>query len=314
MTLRKTLAITIAIAATCCFAVSDKLVAATVPATAPIITYQAAGTFAATQTSGNDTLKLAGEPFSVSIAVSAGTAPYKHGPNWAAFDKLKLTGVVHSGLLGTQPVNIVSAESTIIQTIDPGKYDLFVMEAPVKVVGIQLTIKASIAMPLGTIAKPLLYPFKAVALTTTNATVTYSNGTDSTVLAIQSGNLTATIPSGGPASSAVVLHSNGAQAVTLHGDGTTSVRSVGAVPVDLGFSPDAVTLKFYASGVSNASEVHVQIAGEEVPVVYAGASGYFPGLDEIMVQVPRSLAGRGATDVTLAADGQTAEPVHIQIQ
>jgi len=112
----------------------------------------------------------------------------------------------------------------------------------------------------------------------------------------------------------VALHSAGAESVTLHGDGTTSVRSVGAAPVDLGISTDAVTLKFYAYGVSGASEVHVQIAGEEVPLLYAGASGYFPGLDEVMVRVPQSLAGRGATDVTLTADGQAANPVHIRIQ
>jgi len=144
--------------------------------------------------------------------------------------------------------------------------------------------------------------------------MTYSDGTSTTVLAIASGTLAATIPAGAPKAPAVVLHSNGAQAVTLHGDGTTSVRSIGAAPVDLGFSTDSVTLKFYANGVSTASDVHVQIAGEEVPVVYAGASGYFPGLDEFMVQAPQSLIGRGATTVSLTADGQTANPVHLHIQ
>jgi len=84
MTVLKTLPITFAVAAIGCFGVSNKLVAAT----APTITYTASGTFASTPTSGTDTLKLAGEPFSVSIAASSATAPFKTGSNWAAFDKL----------------------------------------------------------------------------------------------------------------------------------------------------------------------------------------------------------------------------------
>jgi uncharacterized protein (TIGR03437 family) len=310
MTLRKTLATTFAVAAIGCFTVSNKLTATT----APIVTYTASGTFASTATSGADTLKLAGEPFSVSISASTASEPYKHGQNWGAYDKLKLVGTVHSGLLGAEPVNIASSESTIIQALAPTQYDQFTMEAPVKVVGISLTIKAVIILPWGTIANPYLHPFSAVALAPGNATLTYSNGTDSTVLAIETGNLVATIPAGATAATPVTLHSAGIRAVTAHADGTASIHSVGSAPIDLGMSSDAVTLKFYAAGVSGASEVHVQIAGEEVPVSYAGASGYFPGLDEVMVQLPRSMAGRGATEVTLTADGQTAPPVHIHIQ
>ena len=64
MTLRKPLAkfSLIALAALCCFSISDKMAAGTKPETAPIITYAASGTFASTPTSGDDTLKLAGEP------------------------------------------------------------------------------------------------------------------------------------------------------------------------------------------------------------------------------------------------------------
>jgi hypothetical protein len=37
-------------------------------------------------------------------------------------------------------------------------------------------------------------------------------------------------------------------------------------------------------------------------------------LDEVTVDLPRSLAGTGDVDVVLTADGQTASPVHIHIQ
>jgi len=194
MRLPKTLAIAIALVGCC--AVPG------IAATAPIITYTATGTFASPATSGSDTLKLAGEPFAVTISVSADTAPFKHGPNWAAFDRLKLTGTVHSGLLGSTPVNIGSGEASIIQAFDPGQYDLFIMEAPIKVVGISLTIKAVIVMPFGTFSKPLLQPFASpLALAPGNATVTYSDSTNTTVLSIQGGTLTATIPNDGPAAS-----------------------------------------------------------------------------------------------------------------
>jgi hypothetical protein len=313
MTLRNTLSITIAALALSCSAAPSNLFAAT----APIITYTASGTFASAPISGADTLKLAGEPFSVAISVSESTPPYKSGPNWAAYNKLKLTGTVHSGLVGTSPITIGSSQASIIQAfaLAPTQYDMFTMEAPVKVVGINLTIKAVIIMPYGTFKTPLLQPFSTVALAPGNATMTYSDGTASTDLAIQTGTLSATVPAATKgAKAAVVLHSNGAQAVTLHQDGTVSARLIGAAPVDVGMSMDTVTLKFYATGVSDASDVSVQIAGEEVPVVYAAASGYYPGLDEVVVQAPSSLAGRGATTVTLTADGQTAAPVHIHLQ
>ena len=173
-----------AVLITSCSAVSGSLLGATVPAaTAPTITYTASGTFASPAANGNDTLKLAGEPFSVTIAVSAATKPVKTGRNWALYTKLKLTGTVHSGLLGPSPISITSGAASVQQFIDPGQPDLFVMAAPLKVVGISLTIKANITLPAGTLSKPLLQPFKAVTLTAADATMVYADGTANTTLA-----------------------------------------------------------------------------------------------------------------------------------
>ena len=71
------------------------------------------------------------------------------------------------------------------------------------------------------------------------------------------------------------------------------MRPLQGAPVDLLASSDKVMLRFYASGVRDASEVHVQIAGQEAPVFYSGPAGYFQGLDEVIVELPRSLAGMG---------------------
>lgn len=172
--------------------------AATSPDTGPNVTYTATGTFTNPQVSGDDTLRLAGEPFTINIVAPAGSAPVKHGPNWAVLSPFKMTGTVHSGLLGTSPVNIASTAASIFEVVGPD-YDPFETGFPVKVVGISLTIQAQFTLPAGTLAKPLIHPFSAVALDPTNTTVVYSNGSDSTTLTIDSGSLVATLPSGGNA-------------------------------------------------------------------------------------------------------------------
>ena len=49
-------------------------------------------------------------------------------------------------------------------------------------------------------------------------------------------------------------------------------------------------------------------------MIYSGAAGHFPGLDEVTVEVPRSLAGIDEADVELTVDGRPASPVRIHIQ
>lgn len=162
-------------------------------ATAPNVTYTANGTFANPQSSGADTLKLAGEPFSITIVANTASVPIQHGRNWAVMSPFKMTGSVHSGLLGPTPINIASNAASILELVGPD-FDIFETAFPVVVIGISLTINATITMPAGTITKPLIHPFSPVTLAPGNATVSYSNGTDTSVLAVDSGTLTATIP------------------------------------------------------------------------------------------------------------------------
>jgi hypothetical protein len=164
------------------------------PETAPNVIYAASGTFASPPISGEDTLRLAGEPFSIEIVANAGSVPIQHGRNWAVLSPFKMTGIVHSGLLGATPVSISSDDASIYETIGPD-YDPFETGFPVDVVGIQLTIHAQVTLPANTLVKPLIHPFAPVSLTPANATVTYADGTNVTVLAIQVGTLGATIPS-----------------------------------------------------------------------------------------------------------------------
>jgi hypothetical protein len=195
---------------------------AAVPNTAPNVTFTASGTFASPPVSGTDTLKLAGEPFLINIVASAASVPIKHGRNWAIISPLKMTGTVHSGLLGSNPVNIASTGASIFQAVGPS-YDIFETAFPIKVVGISLTVNAYFILPAGTITTQLIHPFPAVALDPGNTTVTYSDGTNTTTLAIQSGSMDAQVSSGG----------EGQTTATPHSEGTESTRSRAEWPVAL---------------------------------------------------------------------------------
>ena len=134
------------------------LICAAFAQTAPNVTYTASGTFVNPAVSGADTLKLAGEPFSVSIVANAASIPIQHGPNWALFSPLKMTGFVHSGLLGTTPINVASAGASIFQAVGPD-YDPFETGFPLNVVGLSLTVNAQVTLPAGTLSKQLIHPF-----------------------------------------------------------------------------------------------------------------------------------------------------------
>jgi uncharacterized protein (TIGR03437 family) len=87
--------------------------------------------------------------------------------------------------------------------------------------------------------------------------------------------------------------------------------NVVAAPVDV--SKDQVYMVFYATGIRRApqSQVTVSIGGVNVPVAYAGTQGFFTGLDQVNVQLPPSLAGRGDVQVMLSVAGKPANAVRL---
>jgi uncharacterized protein (TIGR03437 family) len=50
-----------------------------------------------------------------------------------------------------------------------------------------------------------------------------------------------------------------------------------------------------------------------VPVLSAGAQSQYAGLDQVNVELPGSLRGRGDVDVALAVDGKPANVVTIRV-
>lgn len=94
-----------------------------------------------------------------------------------------------------------------------------------------------------------------------------------------------------------------------------------ARPIDLG--PDAgnasdqVFLVLYGTGFrgrSSLANVTARIGNVAVPILFAGPQGDYAGLDQVNIQLPRSLAGRGEIELVLTVDGQQSNVVRINIK
>lgn len=70
------------------------------------------------------------------------------------------------------------------------------------------------------------------------------------------------------------------------------------VPIDFGNAGDTLYLLLYGTGVQPGSAT-VHIGTVSVPGSYAGPQGQYPGLDQVNVQLPGSLAGSGQVNVSL---------------
>jgi uncharacterized protein (TIGR03437 family) len=96
-----------------------------------------------------------------------------------------------------------------------------------------------------------------------------------------------------------------------------TTKQLVALPVDLGPATDQVYLLIYGTGIrgrSHLSAVSVTIGGASAKVSYAGPQGFFVGLDQVNVQVPRSLVGRGEVNIVLTADGKSANVTRVTIK
>ncbi len=89
-----------------------------------------------------------------------------------------------------------------------------------------------------------------------------------------------------------------------------------AVPIDLGIDTP-VYLSLYGTGIRNRSSlsnVTVTINDVNVPVLYAGPQPEFAGLDQVNVALTLDLRGTGESNVVLVVDGQTSNPVMVNVR
>jgi uncharacterized protein (TIGR03437 family) len=104
--------------------------------------------------------------------------------------------------------------------------------------------------------------------------------------------------------------------VTVFQCGSTAGSCV-PVPIDLGPPSDTVVLVLFGTGIrgfSNVKNVTATIGTANAKVLFAGAQGGFVGLDQVNVQIPRSLTGSGVVNFVLTVDGQPSNTVTISIK
>ncbi len=114
-----------------------------------------------------------------------------------------------------------------------------------------------------------------------------------------------------------------ATAVRVNPDNSQSPVSVfqcgagGCTPALIDLSGGGVYLTLYGTGIRNRTSlenVTCTIGGVATPVLFAGAQGTFPALDQVNVQIPPGLAGRGEVTIALTVDGQSANAVTVGVR
>lgn len=151
-------------------------------------------------------------------------------------------------------------------------------------------------------------------------TITSFDGTISTgavlVAAVAPG-LFAANSNGQGAAAAIVIQvaSDGSQTSSLaFSCGATPLSCVPA-PITVNSTNGAETvLELFGTGIqgrSSLAAVTCTIGGTSVQVLYAGSQNTYPGLDQVNVVLPASLANQGQLSVVLTVQGQTANTVVI---
>jgi uncharacterized protein (TIGR03437 family) len=99
--------------------------------------------------------------------------------------------------------------------------------------------------------------------------------------------------------------------------GVQTIEPVHELTIDMGADTDEVFLMMFGTGFSLANgprSARASIPGIDVPVLYVGAQGQFPGLDQLNVRLPRELKGRGWVVLKLTIDGQEAGDLSLQFR
>jgi uncharacterized protein (TIGR03437 family) len=155
-----------------------------------------------------------------------------------------------------------------------------------------------------------------VALGPATVTVTAGDGSKSSgpidLLPLAPG-LFAVNPAGLAAAYADCVSASGAQ--TNEATYQVSNGAVVAAPLNLAACRETI-LELWGTGIdgASASTVQVTIGGAAANVLYAGPEGYYPGVDQINIEVRQSLAGTGNVSIVLSAGGLTSNTVNVTIQ
>jgi uncharacterized protein (TIGR03437 family) len=88
-----------------------------------------------------------------------------------------------------------------------------------------------------------------------------------------------------------------------------------ALPLNLGACQQTI-LELWTTGLDGpiSGGVQATIGGLDATVLYAGPEGVYPGVDQVNVIIPQSLAGAGNVPVVVTAGGVMSNAVNVTIQ
>ena len=115
-----------------------------------------------------------------------------------------------------------------------------------------------------------------------------------------------------------------AHSIRVTPDGTQSLQNVSdcstgvcaPIPIAFGAPDDRVVLVLYGTGIrgrSGLGSVHATVGTGILPCQFAGPHPLYPGLDQVNIELPRSLRGLGLLSVELSVDGSASTPVLIYL-
>lgn len=122
---------------------------------------------------------------------------------------------------------------------------------------------------------------------------------------------------GVPAAVALRIKADGAQSYEPVARFDPTLNRFVAMPLDLGEAGDQLFLALFGTGMrgrSSLAAVNATLGGVANEVLFAGAVDGLAGLDQINLRIPRALGGRGKVEVSLSADGKTANIVKLLIK
>jgi uncharacterized protein (TIGR03437 family) len=132
------------------------------------------------------------------------------------------------------------------------------------------------------------------------------------IAALAPGIFTADMTGQGPyAGQVLYVDADGSQTVA----NAATLNSGVFVPNPITLGTDQVYLVLYGTGIRHAGSVTATVNGVSIPVVFSGAQGSFPGMDQLNLgPLPASLTGSGLVNLVITVDGQAANTVTIRIQ
>jgi uncharacterized protein (TIGR03437 family) len=87
-----------------------------------------------------------------------------------------------------------------------------------------------------------------------------------------------------------------------------------STPIDVAAASGTVYITLYGTGFRAAGTLQAYVAGQPLPVQFAGAQGQYQGLDQMNIALPKSLVGMGEVSIYLLADGQNSNMVTVNIR